>query len=34
VGYDGGFTDIEEAVEEYCCVLDQTGGYYTRQDSF
>jgi ADP-L-glycero-D-manno-heptose 6-epimerase len=33
VGYDGGFTDIEEAVEEYCRVLDKTGGYYTRQDS-
>ena len=32
VGYDGGFTDIEEAVEEYCQVLDQTGGYYTRQN--
>ncbi|MCD8174658.1 MAG: ADP-glyceromanno-heptose 6-epimerase [Phascolarctobacterium sp.] len=27
-GYDGGFTDIEEAVEEYCKVLDKTGGYY------
>ena len=33
VGYDGGFTGIEEAVEEYCQVLDKTGGYYTRQDS-
>ena len=32
VGYDGGFTDIEQAVEEYCQVLDKTGGYYTRQD--
>ena len=32
VGYDGGFTDIEKAVEEYCQILDKTGGYYTRQD--
>ena len=31
VGYDGGFTDIEKAVEEYCQILDKTGGYYTRQ---
>lgn len=27
-GYDGGFTDIEKAVAEYCTVLDKTGGYY------
>lgn len=30
VGYDGGFTDIEEAIAEYCTVLDKTGGYYTH----
>lgn len=30
-GYGGGFTDIEQAVEEYCALLDKTGGYYTRQ---
>lgn len=27
-GYDGGFTDIDEAVAEYCALLDKTGGYY------
>ena len=30
-GYDGGFTDLDEAVEEYCALLDKTGGYYVRQ---
>lgn len=29
-GYDGGFTDIEKAVGEYCALLDKTGGYYTH----
>ena len=29
-GYDGGFTDIEKAVGEYCDLLDKTGGYYTK----
>ncbi len=29
-GYDGGFTDFETAVLEYCQVLAQTGGYYTN----
>lgn len=27
-GYDGGFTPIEDAIEEYCQLLDKTGGYY------
>ena len=27
-GYDGGFTPIEEAIEEYCTLLDKTGGFY------
>ena len=27
-GYDGGFTPIEDAIEEYCQILDQTGGFY------
>ena len=27
-GYDGGFTPIEEAIEEYCSLLDKSGGYY------
>lgn len=27
-GYDGGFTPIEDAVEEYCQLLDKTDGYY------
>ena len=30
-GYDGGFTDIEDAVAEYCALLDRTGGYYTYE---
>jgi ADP-L-glycero-D-manno-heptose 6-epimerase len=30
-GYDGGFTDVDEAVAEYCAVLDKTGGYYTHE---
>ena len=30
-GYDGGFTDIEDAVAEYCALLDKTGGYYTYE---
>ena len=29
-GYDGGFTDIGEAVGEYCALLDKSGGYYTK----
>ena len=29
-GYDGGFTDIDQAVGEYCALLDKTGGYYTN----
>ena len=29
-GYDGGFTDIDKAVGEYCALLDKTGGYYTN----
>ncbi len=27
-GYDGGFTPIQEAIEEYCSLLDKSGGYY------
>lgn len=27
-GYDGGFTPIEDAIEEYCQILDKTGGFY------
>lgn len=27
-GYDGGFTELENAVDEYCTLLDQTGGYF------
>jgi len=30
VGYDGGFTDFETAIMEYCQVLAKTGGYYTN----
>ena len=30
-GYDGGFTAIDQAVAEYCALLDKTGGYYLRQ---
>lgn len=30
-GYDGGFTDFNKAVAEYCEVLDKTGGYYTNK---
>lgn len=30
-GYDGGFTPIEEAIEEYCSLLDKTGGYYVYE---
>lgn len=30
-GYDGGFTPIEEAAEEYCQLLDKTGGYYVYE---
>ena len=26
-GYDGGFTDIEEAIAEYCALLDKNDGY-------
>ncbi len=29
-GYDGGFTDIDQAIDEYCELLGRTGGYYTR----
>lgn len=29
-GYDGGFTDFETAVLDYCQVLAKTGGYYTN----
>ena len=29
-GYDGGFSDFNTAVKEYCAVLDKTGGYYTK----
>lgn len=29
-GYDGGFTDVNEAVAEYCAILDKSGGYYTH----
>ena len=28
-GYDGGFTDINQAVKEYCQLLDKNGGYYS-----
>lgn len=31
-GYDGGFTPIEEAIEEYCSLLDKTGGFYEYAD--
>lgn len=30
VGYDGGFTDFETAIMEYCQVLEKTEGYYTN----
>ena len=30
-GSDGGFTPIEEAAEEYCQLLDKTGGYYVYE---
>lgn len=30
-GYDGGFTPIEEAIAEYCAILEKTGGYWTAQ---
>ena len=30
-GYDGGFTDFDQAVGEYCAVLDKSGGYYTNK---
>lgn len=30
-GYDGGFTDFDTAVAEYCAVLDKTNGYYTNK---
>ena len=30
-GYDGGFTDIEEAIAEYCQLLDKTDGYYVYE---
>ncbi|MBR1857974.1 MAG: ADP-glyceromanno-heptose 6-epimerase [Selenomonadaceae bacterium] len=28
-GYDGSFTDINQAVKEYCQLLDKNGGYYS-----
>ena len=31
-GYDGGFTPIEVAIEEYCQVLDKTGGFYEYEN--
>jgi ADP-L-glycero-D-manno-heptose 6-epimerase len=30
-GYDGGFTSIEDAIAEYCALLDKTGGYYVYE---
>lgn len=30
-GYDGGFTPIEDAIAEYCQLLDKTGGYYVYE---
>jgi ADP-L-glycero-D-manno-heptose 6-epimerase len=30
-GYKGGFTDINQAIDEYCALLDQTGGYYVNE---
>ena len=30
-GYDGGFTPIEDAIAEYCALLDKTGGYYVYE---
>ncbi len=31
VGYDGGFTPLEDAVAEYCAILDEAGGYYQHE---
>ncbi|NLH46298.1 MAG: ADP-glyceromanno-heptose 6-epimerase [Acholeplasmataceae bacterium] len=30
-GYDGGFTDIEEAIAEYCALLDKNDGYLLNE---
>jgi len=30
-GYDGGFTDIEEAIAEYCALLDKNDGYLINE---
>lgn len=30
-GYDGGFTDIEEAIAEYCALLDKNEGYLINE---
>ncbi|MGL5206510.1 MAG: ADP-glyceromanno-heptose 6-epimerase [Acidaminococcaceae bacterium] len=30
-GYDGGFTDIEEAITEYCALLDKNDGYLLNE---
>ena len=30
-GYDGGFTDIEEAIAEYCALLDKNDGYMINE---
>ncbi len=30
-GYDKGFTEINQAVAEYCKLLDETGGYYKHE---
>ena len=30
-GYDGGFTDIEEAITEYCALLDKNDGYLINE---
>ena len=27
-GYDRGFTLLDEAVKEYCSILEKSGGYY------
>ena len=31
-GYNGGFTDFNQAVSEYCKLLEENGGYYTYND--
>ena len=31
-GYDGGFTELKQAVKEYCDLLEENGGYYSYND--